>query len=139
MRNIAMENNIDPANQKHILVVDDNVQLAQAYQEIFRAHGYKSTIASNGVQALKIVMHTEVDVILCDLTMPQLEGDMFFITVERVRPHLSNRFVFVTGNVGNPKYESFLSKQSCPVLYKPIAIDRLLGSVATVLAQSPEN
>ncbi|MDB6123303.1 MAG: sensor hybrid histidine kinase [Pedosphaera sp.] len=139
MKITAMENKTETANQKHILVVDDNVELAQTYQELFQVHGYKATIATNGVQALKLVMHSEVDAILCDLSMPQLEGDMFFITVERVRPHLSKRFVFVTGNVGNPKYEPFLKNVSCPVLYKPVAIDNLLKALSSVLVQPSEN
>jgi CheY-like chemotaxis protein len=134
-----MENQTNATQQRHVLVVDDNVQLAQTYRELFQVHGYKATLATNGVQALKIVMNTNVDAILCDLSMPQLEGDMFFITVERVRPHLSKRFIFITGNIGNPKYEPFLKKVTCPVLYKPVAVDNLLKELAGMLAQSSEN
>jgi CheY-like chemotaxis protein len=121
--------------QKHILVVDDNVELAQTYQELFEAHGYKASIAANGVLALKLLLNAEFDAILCDLSMPQLEGDMFYLTVERVRPQLARRFVFVTGNAGNPKYEAFLKNVECPVLYKPVSIDKLLEALRGVFPQ----
>jgi DNA-binding NtrC family response regulator len=130
-----MENQTGAARQKHVLVVDDNVELARTYQELLQCQGYMATVASNGVQALKMVMNEEVDVIVTDLTMPQLEGDMFFITVERVRPHLGNKFIFTTGNVGTPKYEAFLKQVTCPVLFKPVNVDKLLETVAGVLAQ----
>ncbi|MDB6019579.1 MAG: hypothetical protein JWR19_4068 [Pedosphaera sp.] len=121
--------------QKHILVVDDNVELAQTYKELFEAHDYQASIAANGVLALKLLLNAEFDAILCDLSMPQLEGDMFYLTVERVRPQLARRFVFVTGNAGNPKYEAFLENVECPVLYKPVSIDKLLEALRGVFPQ----
>jgi CheY-like chemotaxis protein len=121
--------------QKHILVVDDNVELAQTYQELFEAHDYQASIAANGVLALKLLLNAEFDAILCDLSMPQLEGDMFYLTVERVRPQLARRFVFVTGNAGNPKYEAFFKNVECPVLYKPVSIDKLLEALRGVFPQ----
>jgi CheY-like chemotaxis protein len=121
---------------KHLLVVDDNLELAQTYQELFQAHGYEVSLAYNGVQALKFILDHAVDAVLCDLSMPQLEGDMFHMTVQRVRPQLSRRFVFVTGNAGNPKFESFIKRVNCPVLYKPVSVDKLLEALAGVFSET---
>jgi CheY-like chemotaxis protein len=115
--------------QRHLLVVDDNLELAETYRELFQAHGYQTSIATNGVQALKFILNHPVDAVLCDLSMPQLEGDMFHLTVQRVRPELSRRFVFVTGNVGNPKFEEFLKSTGCPVLYKPVSVVKLVETL----------
>jgi len=132
----CMEQQTDAEKQKHVLVVDDNVELAQTLQKVFRAHGYNASVATNGVQALKFVMQSEkeVDAILCDLSMPQLEGDMFYTTVQRVRPALSRRFIFVTGNASNPKYEPFLNNLDCPVLYKPLPVENLLSALRNLFA-----
>jgi len=124
-----VEEQSSAVQQKHVLVVDDNVELAQTYKELFQAHDYRVSVASNGVLALKLVLNTDVDAIVCDLGMPQLEGDMFHVTVERVRPHLAKRFIFLTGHVGHPRYEAFLQKATCPVLYKPVSIDSLLEAL----------
>ncbi|EEF62024.1 response regulator [Pedosphaera parvula] len=134
-----MEHQADPAKQRHVLVVDDNAELALAFREALQLHGYEASVAMNGVQALKIVMQTKVDAILCELTMPQLDGDMFFNTLQRVRPALSRRFIFVTGNAGKPKYEPFLKNSSCPVLYKPVSADNLLITVAGLFTASVDN
>jgi CheY-like chemotaxis protein len=132
----CMEQQADANRQKHVLVVDDNVELAQTLQKVFQSHGYNASVASNGVQALKFVMRREkeVDAILCDLSMPQLEGDMFYATVQRVRPALTRRFIFLTGNAENPKYEPFLKNVDCPVLCKPLATDSLLGALRNLFA-----
>jgi CheY-like chemotaxis protein len=115
--------------QRHLLVVDDNLELAQTYRELFEVHGYRVAIATNGFLALNYVLEHAVDAILCDLSMPQLDGDAFHVAVQKVKPELSTRFLFVTGNAGNPKYEEFFQKVNCPVLYKPVLMDKLLDAL----------
>lgn len=122
--------------QKHLLVVEDNAELARIYRELFQAHGYEVSLAGNGVSGLKFILDNPVDAIICDLSMPQLEGDMFHMTVQRVRPELGGRFVFLTGNSDNPKYAEFLEKVTCPVLYKPVAVDKLLETLGGLFGRS---
>jgi CheY-like chemotaxis protein len=124
-----MEFAMTDQKQRHLLVVDDNPELADTYRELFEANDYQISVAANGVQGLKFILNNPVDAVLCDLSMPQLEGDMFHLTVQRVRPELARRFVFVTGNAGNPKYDDFLKNVGCPVLYKPVSVDRLLEAL----------
>jgi CheY-like chemotaxis protein len=120
---------INPSAQKHVLVVDDNVELAQTFQELLQLHGYRVSLAHEGVQALKMITQADVDAILCDLSMPQLEGDMFHNAAAHVRPELTERFIFVTGNADNPKYEPFLKRINARVLQKPVKINDLVGAL----------
>jgi len=119
---------------KHVLVVDDDIELSLTYQGLLQAHGYRVSTAADGSQALKLVLHGEVDAILCDLQMPELTGDLFYVEVGRARPHLLKRFIFITGNADDPLYETFLKSVKVPVLRKPISLDHLLGKLKTVLA-----
>jgi len=121
-----MADQTNTASQKHVLVVDDNLELAQTYKELLQLYGYRVSAVHNGVDALKFIQEADVDAILCDLTMPQLEGDMFYYAAQHVRPELSQSFIFVTGNVDNPKYMPFLTKVNAPILCKPIRVDSLL-------------
>lgn len=132
-----MADQVNTAKQKHVLVVDDDVELAHTFQEVFQMHHYRASVSFDGVQALKFILDSDVDAVVCDLSMPQLEGDMFYNAIERVRPDLCQRFVFVTGNLGNPKYEPFLKRLTVPVLHKPIAMNALLGALNDVLSKSP--
>jgi len=128
-----MENLNSPVNSKHILVVDDDIELALTYQALLQVHGYRASTAADGVQALKEVLNGDVDAILCDLNMPELSGDLFYIEVGRARPHLLKRFIFVTGNANDPLYETFLKNVKAPVLAKPVSFDHLLGKLKSVL------
>ena len=118
-----------PVSSKHVLVVDDDIQLALTYQALLQVHGYRVSTAGDGVQALKLVLNSDVDAILCDLSMPELAGDLFYMEVGRARPHLLKRFIFVTAYADNPLYESFLKSIKAPVLAKPVSLERLLGKL----------
>jgi CheY-like chemotaxis protein len=124
--------------QKHVLVVDDNVELAQTFQELLQLHGYQVSLAHEGVQALKMITQTDVDAILCDLSMPQLEGDMFHNAAAHVRPELTERFIFVTGNAQNPKYEPFLKRVNARVLQKPVKINDLVAALKALFERGAE-
>ena len=129
-----MDTQISPGNTKHILVVDDDIELALTWQALLQMRGYRASTAANGVEALKLVMSGGVDAIFCDLNMPELSGDLFYIAVSRAMPQLLRRFIFVTANADNPLYESFLKSVKAPVLAKPVSFDRLLEQLKTVLA-----
>ena len=127
-----------PANRKHVLIVDDDIELALTFQALLQVHDYRATTAANGVEALKLVRESDVDAILCDLQMPELSGDLFYIEASRARPHLLKRFIFVTGNADNSLYETFLKGTKAPVLSKPVSFDRLLEKLKAVLGTEAE-
>lgn len=122
--------------QRHVLIVEDNAELAQTYQDLLTEHGFRISTAPNGVMALKCVMNQDVDAIVCDLKMPLLEGDMFYESIESTMPHLCKRFVILTGNAENDRYSSFLRHACVQVLSKPVASDQLLDALQNVLAQA---
>ena len=102
---IAMEARNVPLECKHVLVVDDDIELALTYQELLQLNNYRVSTAANGAQALRLVANDAVDAILCDLSMPELAGDLFYMEVGRTQPQLLKRFIFVTANADNPLYD----------------------------------
>ena len=130
---MIMETQSDPVFTNHVLIVDDDIELALTYQALLQAHGYRVSTAADGAQALKLVLSGDLDAILCDLHMPELTGDLFYDEVGRARPHLLKRFIFVTGIAGAPLYETFLKSVKAPVLCKPVSFDHLLAKLKAVL------
>jgi len=117
----------------HVLIVDDDIELALTYQALLQAHGYRVSTAADGAQALKLIMHGDVNAIICDLHMPELTGDLFYVEVGRIQPQLLKRFIFVSGNAGAPLYETFLKSVKAIVLCKPVSIVQLLAKLKAVL------
>ena len=123
------------ARKRHVLIVDDNLELAETLKHLLEEYQYEATVASNGVLGLKHALHKPVDAVVCDLQMPQLEGDMFFSTVERLNPALAKRFVFITGMADDPHFQKFVTTVKAPLLRKPVAIEQLLAALKQVLAE----
>src|SRR5271156_4304168 len=121
---------------KSILLLDDDIELADTLKQLLETHNYIVTTVKNGVEGLREVMALDFDIIMCDMLMPAMPGDMFYLAVERTKPHLCRRFIFLTGHKDNPKVGDFLKKTKAPVLYKPATNDELIQTISLVLKRT---
>jgi two-component system, NtrC family, response regulator GlrR len=135
---MVMEDRNGTPKGKHILVVDDDIELALMCEAFLQFRGFSVSTAANGVQALKLVLNSDVDAVLCDLNMPELGGDLLYLEIGRVRPQLLKRFIFLTGNADNPLYSAFLKRVKVPVLSKPVSFDGLLEKLQALLGPQPQ-
>ena len=99
---------------------------------ILEQHGYQVELAADGVQGIKKIIVNDYSVILCDMVMPNLAGDMFYTAIERVKPHLCRRVIFVTGHQGDRKVDEFIRKVKGIVLWKPFQTHVLLETIQAV-------
>ena len=124
------------APQRHVLIVEDNDELAQLYQNVLETFDYRVTTAGDGEQALKFILESDVDAILCDLTMPRLNGDEFYEAARRARPEVGRRIIFMTGHLNNPRFQPFLEREKLRVLYKPVLVDNLLAELKALFKET---
>lgn len=122
-----------------ILMLEDSAEQTVSLKEFLEANNYKVTTAANGVEGLKHIMQRDFDVILCDMMMPNLPGDMFYLAVEKTKPHLCRRFIFISGYNGDARIDGFIRKVRGLMLNKPLHIRYLLDSIKLILKknQSP--
>ena len=123
---------------KSILLLDDDIELADTLKHLLESHNFVVTTVKNGVEGLHEIMRLDFDVIMCDMLMPAMAGDMFYIAVERTKPHLCPRFIFITGHADNPKVTEFLSSIDALVLYKPVNSEELIRTISYVLKKTAD-
>jgi CheY-like chemotaxis protein len=114
---------------KHVLLVDDDEMLLESCQEMLQAHHLQVSTAASGAAALKLIKSQDVDAIVCDWFMPTMAGDIFYQEVQKIKPFLCQRFIFMTGYEGHPQIKEFLLKKKPVVLYKPVTLGKLLGTL----------
>ena len=122
---------------KSILLLDDDVELADTLKQLLESHNFVVTTVGNGVDGVREIMRFDFDIVMCDMMMPHMAGDMFYFAVQRTKPELCNRFIFITGYPDKPEVAKFLS--SLPdgvVLKKPISDDDLIRTISFVLKRS---
>src|SRR3977135_3420835 len=88
-----IEPRVNTRELRAILVVDDDQQLASALQWILADENFLVDIAFDGEEAMMKVKAHEYDAVICDLKMPRLRGDQFYLKAKEIRPSLADRFI----------------------------------------------
>jgi len=133
-QNGSAKPSVHPQPLKAVLVVDDDKQLASALQWILVDENYLVDVAFDGEEALLKVKVHEYDVVICDLRMPRLRGDEFYLKAKELRPNIADRFIFITGFSAEPEIHDFLETTGTKHLVKPFPIEALISSVKELLA-----
>jgi len=121
---------------KKVLLLDDDQDLVPILSAALESDSYQVSTATNGVDGLRQVMATDFDAIVCDMVMPTLPGDMFYLAVEKTRPHLCKRFVFITGHQAEKKYAEFARSKGCLILWKPFELHVLFDAVQAIIKRN---
>jgi len=117
-----------------ILVVDDDKQLASALQWILADQNFLVDVAFDGKEAMLKLKINEYDLVICDLIMPGLRGDEFYLKAREIRPDLSDRFIFITGFGTDPNIHAFLTRHDVKYLFKPFPVEGLIRCVKEALS-----
>jgi DNA-binding response OmpR family regulator len=123
-------------DRKLVLVLEDDPGLSTLLRDFLEANNFAVAIVTSGAEGLQKVMHTDYDAILCDMVMPNFPGDMFYRAVERVRPHLCKRFVFMTGHLGDPQIDAFIRSVKGLMLWKPFQVHEVIEAIKTIIRKS---
>jgi signal transduction histidine kinase/CheY-like chemotaxis protein len=88
---------LDVLSQKNFLIVDDSEDTIRMLQELLKIGGAKVTTASNGAEALRIAREHEFDVILSDISMPEMDGFEFLQRLREIDGRQNVPVVAITG------------------------------------------
>jgi two-component system NtrC family sensor kinase len=116
-----------------VLVVDDEVELADLMRDMLESGGYEVATAESGAVALELLDTARFDAIVSDLRMPEMDGAAFWREILVRHPTLARRVLFVTGDTLSRDASEFLVRAHCSALDKPFSKSDLLAKVAELL------
>lgn len=116
-----------------ILVVEDNPVLLEVTVTILRELRYQTLSAANGLEALQLLTNSqdEIDLILCDLVMPEMGGKELLLAMRRVG--LTNKVVIVTGHSVDEEKQEIMALGVVDWLSKPPSLELLAQAVAKAI------
>lgn len=123
-----------PLVQRVLLLEDDDV-FKGILTDYLTENEFRVTPVPNGVEGVRSVLDSDFDVIICDLMMPLLSGEKFFQALTAVRPHLCDRFIFMSGHQNDPSVIEFISRIKGTMLPKPFQMRDLLGAIKRLKAR----
>ena len=116
-----------------MLVVDDEVDIANMLAEYFRMEGYDVTCANSGAEALAAASAGAApDIMLLDVNMPGMDG---FEVCRRVREHLSCPIIFLTARVEDVDQLDGFAAGADDYVMKPFSLEVLGRRVAAHMAR----
>jgi two-component system cell cycle sensor histidine kinase/response regulator CckA len=116
--------------RKRILILEDDAEFNAILQQYLESEEYEVVAVPNGAEGIREILAGDFEAIVCDIMMPNLPGDMFYLAVERMRPHLCSRFIFITGYNDNVKVAEFIDRIEGTVLKKPFHVDDLIDLIS---------
>ena len=113
-----------------ILLVDNEQDILDILARVLRSAGYHADMAKDGQQALAQVSRRDYDLIISNIRMPVMGGEVFYHQLCASYPHLSKRVIFCTGDIANVSTRRFLNATGAPVIFKPFQLRTVLDVVS---------
>ena len=120
------------APTRRVLLLEDRGDYRNILREYLLSCSYQVTSVPSGVEGLREIMKRRFDLIICDMMMPKMGGEMFYWAVTRVRPAARESFIFFTGHRNNPAIEFFFKRVKARVLFKPFKLATLDAAIQEI-------
>jgi CheY-like chemotaxis protein len=114
------------------LLVDDEPSLRAVYPQVL-ANDYDVSVAASGREALAVLTdRPDFDVILCDLSMPDMDGPALYDALRTEAPQLLDRLLFCSGGLISARLRDFAARIPNVFLDKPISLEALCAAIERV-------
>lgn len=112
-------------HRSRVLVIDDEPMIGRVIQSALKSE-HEVVVETRAADALgRLDAGESFDLILCDLTMPNITGPDVFAIVSKRWPDLVPRLVFMTGGSFTDSTRAFVDTTSSTVLAKPFTVEEL--------------
>ena len=122
---------LSPPRRPRVLIVDDEPSICRALTIALSRGGYDADAAHSGEAAHGMLGGEHYDVLVLDLRIPDVRGDVLFHLAVSLQPHLSRQTLFITGDV-TERAQALIDDCQCPLLRKPFKLEDVLAAVASM-------
>ena len=116
-----------PEEAQCVLLVEDDPALRRYLEVVLHRAGYVVMTASDGLEAMKVLLTLQVDIIVTDALMPNLDGYELCRFV-RNSDHLAHLPIILLSAL-DPKNSTDESEQVNAFLAKPVSPEDLLATI----------
>ena len=120
----------NPSTHLRVLVLEDDDQVRQILTRLLRSQGHSVEEASRGTDALARFRPGKFHVIITDLAMPEMTGDVFAAAIKAAAP--TQPIIMYTAYA--PDCSQHPTSQVDYLLPKPFRLDELKRAIAAVTA-----
>jgi len=116
-----------------ILLIENDSSILANYARVLTLEGFEVLTAINGIDGLRLARTREPDLILCDLRMPEMDGDAVLAALRADPRTVRMPFIFMTASADHSERAARLAQGANDYLVKPIEFRVLLEAIARQL------
>ena len=117
-------------SSKKILVIEDDTVTRNLYLKGLEAKGFDMIGANNGRVGIQQVQKDIPDLVICDITMPDMDGYSVLTTLRQDPLTAIIPFIFLTGSSSKANVRKAMELGADDYLTKPSTLDELLRAIA---------
>lgn len=127
---------VGAGDRSGVLVIDDDPGIRNTVRRVLERAGYRVWCAESGAAGLDLLKQgrSEIGVVLLDLKMLQMDGEMTFTAIRELAPGLP--VILSTGYIQEGRLRSLMMQGLAGVLEKPFPPRVLLDTVQNVLMKA---
>jgi DNA-binding NtrC family response regulator len=118
-------------DKPYILIIDDDLDTCEALSVFLKLGGFVPIAAGNGAEGLALLRENPVDVVLIDLSLPDISGVTLLAKIRSDYP--STQAIILTGNTTLETAVECMKKGACDYLIKPMDVEKLNASIRRAL------
>ena len=114
---------------KKILVIEDEADLRSNVARFLKAEGFEVFAAENGAAGVEMALQHMPDLIVCDITMPEMDGFGVLFTLRENVSTSNIPFIFLTASTRTYDRQWGVELGANDYITKPFALDQLLAAI----------
>ncbi len=118
-----------------IIVIDDDPDVLETVTRVLHADHHDITVAANGAQGIQVIKSRPLDLILCDISMPVVDGYAVFQAIKNDVKTNAIPFVFITARGARSDQRKGMELGVDDYLIKPFSAKELLSCVRTQIVK----
>lgn len=122
---------------KNILIIDDDIYIGDALEEVLTREGYGVTRAYSGTEALLVLSHAMPDLILLDLMLPGLKGEELLPLLKKEEGSQGIPVIVLSAKSDIPDKVKLLLDGASDYVTKPFDMKELLARIVVQLRRQP--
>ncbi|HEX9298064.1 MAG TPA: ATP-binding protein [Polyangiaceae bacterium] len=116
---------------RRVFVVDDDELFTRTVRRALKPHDVRTASTASEAEMMLLAPEYEPDLVLCDLGLPGMTGDILHARIASKRPKVAERFLFVTGGACSKSEADYLRASGCATLLKPIDVKDIWTALST--------
>lgn len=116
-----------------IIVIEDQVHQLNFLVKILRSEGYEVLGTDNGLDGIRLIEQSQPDLVLCDITMPGVDGYGVLVTMRSTPETALIPFMFLTGHSAREELRHGMELGADDYITKPVSRAELVAAIKTRL------